>query len=66
MSRDLPALVPFLWVWMNGEVDTPDELPARILGIAGSIAEREDQLRRKPRDLHTQVATCSEVAGRIL
>jgi len=51
---------------MNGEVDTPDELPARILGIAGSIAEREDQLRRKPRDLHTQVATCSEVAGRIL
>ena len=66
MSTDLPALVICLWVWMKGEFDTPDELSARILGIAGFIAEREDQLRRTTRDLCTQVAKCSEVAGRIL
>ena len=43
-------------------VDTPDELLARILDAAGRIKKREDQLRRTTtRDLRTQVAKCTEV-----
>jgi hypothetical protein len=47
-------------------VDTADELAARILDAAGCIKEREDQLRRTARDLHTRVAKCTEVGGGIL
>ena len=47
-------------------VDTPDELLARILDAAGRIKKREDQLRRTTtRDLRTQVAKCTEVDGGI-
>ena len=43
-----------------------DELLARILDDAACIKKREDQLRRKTRDLRTRVAKCSEVGGGIL
>jgi hypothetical protein len=43
--------------------DTLDELLARILGAAGRIKKRENQLRRKIRELHVQVANCTEVDG---
>jgi hypothetical protein len=51
---------------VNGEVykrqvDTRDELLARILHAAACIKEREDQLRRTTRDLRTRVAKCTEV-----
>jgi len=57
-----------LWGSLNGEVnkvkvDTPDELLARILDAADRIKKREDGLRRKTRDLRTQVAKCTEVDG---
>jgi hypothetical protein len=38
------------------ELDTPDELLARILDAAGCIKKREDQLRRTTRDLRTRAA----------
>jgi len=47
------------------KVDTPDELLARILDAAACIKKREDQLRRKTRDLRTRVAQCTEVDGGI-
>ena len=47
------------------KVDTPDELLARVLDVAGCKKEREDQLRRTTRDLHTPVANCTEVDGGI-
>jgi hypothetical protein len=47
------------------EVDTRDELLARILDAAARIKKREDQLRRTTRDLHTRAAKCSEVPGGI-
>ena len=55
---------------MKGEicttkVDTPDELLARILNAAACVKKREDQLRRTTRDIHTPVAKCTEVDGRI-
>jgi hypothetical protein len=43
------------------KVETPDELLARILGAAVCIKEREDQLRRKTRDLRTRVTKFTEV-----
>jgi hypothetical protein len=43
-----------------------DELLARILDAAACIKEREDQLRRKTRDLRTGVVKCTEVDGGIL
>jgi hypothetical protein len=66
-----PGLNPldfFLWSWMMDEVyklkvDTPDELLARILDAASRIKKRENQVRRRTRDLHTRVAKCSEVDG---
>jgi hypothetical protein len=47
--------------WKKGQVtkikvDTPDELPARILDAAGCIEKRGDQIRRTTRDLRTRVA----------
>jgi hypothetical protein len=42
------------------KVDTPDELLAGILDVAGSIKKREDQLRRTTRDLRTRVTKCTE------
>ena len=55
-----------MWGWMKGEfsktnVDTADELLARILDAAGCIKKREDQLRRTTGGLHTRVAKCGEV-----
>jgi len=46
-------------------VDTPDKLLAHILDAAARTKEREDQLRRTTRDLHTRVAKCAEVDGGI-
>ena len=43
------------------KVDTPDELLARILGVAACIKKREDQLRLTTRDLRTRAAKCTEV-----
>jgi hypothetical protein len=48
-------------MWM----DTRDELLARILDAAALVKKREYQLRRKTRDLRTQVAKCIEVEGGI-
>jgi hypothetical protein len=42
------------------KVDIRGELLARILDAAARIKEREDQLRRKTRDLRTQVVKCTE------
>jgi hypothetical protein len=61
-----------LWCWMKIDVykrnlDTRDELLARILGAAARIKKREDQVRRTTRDLRTRVAKCNtEVGGGIL
>jgi hypothetical protein len=68
-----PHLMPLdfcFWCWMKSEVfiiniDTPDELLARILDAAGCIKKREDQLRRTKCDLRTRVAKCTEVDGEI-
>jgi hypothetical protein len=70
-SADLTWLDFLLWGWMKSEVyktkvDARDELLARILDAAACIKEREDQLRRTSSDLHTRVAKCTEVDGRIL
>jgi hypothetical protein len=43
------------------KVDTPDELLSRSLDAAVCIKKREDQLRRKTRDLHTRGAKCTDV-----
>ena len=69
-SPYLTALDVCLWGWMKGEVyrrqvDTRDDLVARILDAVASIKEREDQLRRTTRDFCTQVAKCFEVDGGI-
>jgi len=44
-------------------VDTRDELLARILGAAPHIKERDVHLRRTTRDLRTRVAKFTEVDG---
>jgi len=69
-SHDLIQLDFCLWVWIKGEVykrnvDTRDELVARILDAAACIKKSEDQLRRTTRDLRTRFATCTEVDGGI-
>jgi len=46
-------------------LDTPDELLARNLGAADDIKKREDQLRRRARELRLQVSKCNEVYGDI-
>ena len=49
---------------LNGykwKVETTDELLTRILDAAACIRKREDQLRRKTRDLRTRVAKCTNV-----
>ena len=65
-SADITALDFCLRGCMKGEVykikvDTRYELLSAILGAAGCIKKREDQLRRT-----TRVAKCSEVDGGIL
>jgi len=58
---DFPNLTPIyfcLWGWIKSEVyklkvDKRDELLARILDAAACIRKREDQLRRRTRDLRT-------------
>jgi hypothetical protein len=47
------------------KVDTRGELLARVLDAAARIKKREDQLRRKTRDLRTRVAKYTEVNGGI-
>ena len=67
-SPDLTTLDFCFWCRMVSEVyktnlDTPDELLARILDVAVCIKKREDQPRRTTRDLRTRVAKCTEVDG---
>ena len=56
--------------WMMDEVYklkvvTPDELLACVLDAACRINEREDQLRRTTRHLHTRVTKCAGFDGGI-
>jgi hypothetical protein len=67
---DLTPLDFCLWSWIKSEVykrkvDARDGLLARILDAAARRKKREDQLRRKTRDLRTRVAKCIEVDGGI-
>ena len=60
-STELTPLDFCLWGWLKGEVykrnvDTREELIARILDAAVLIKKREAQLRRTTRDLRTRVA----------
>jgi hypothetical protein len=48
------------------KVVTPEEMLARILDAAACVNKREDQLRRRIRDLVTRVAKCTEVDSGIL
>jgi hypothetical protein len=57
-----PYLTPSDFIGGGREFDK--EL-ALILDAAGRIKKREDQLRRKTRDLCTRVAKCTEVDGEI-
>ena len=63
-----------MWGWMKSEVkkkrrrkkvDIRDELMSRILDAADRIKKREDQLRRKTRDLHILVTEFIESDGGI-
>jgi len=54
MDRSL-ILKDYKW-----KLDTPDELLDRILDVAVFIKKREDKLRRKTRDICTQVAKFTE------
>jgi len=47
------------------KADTRDELLARILDAAFRVQKREQQLRRKSRDLGTRVSEFIEVDGGI-
>jgi hypothetical protein len=44
----------------KGKVDTRDELLSHILDAPNHMKKREDQLRRKTRDIHTLVTKCIE------
>ena len=60
-----------LWLWMQREVYNTkiikrDKFLARIVNAAARTEKREDQLRRKRRDIRTRVTKCTEVDGRIL
>jgi len=46
-------------------VDTGEELLARILDAEAGTDKRQDYLRRAARDLRTRVAKCIEVDGAI-
>lgn len=59
-----------LWIWMQREVYNRkiikrDNSLARTVYAAARTDKREDQLRRKRRDIRTRVANCIEVDGRI-
>jgi hypothetical protein len=59
-----------LWIWTKSEVykrnvDTREELLARISDAAARIRKLGDQLRRTTRDLRTRVSKCTEVNGGI-
>jgi hypothetical protein len=67
-SPDLTPSDFCLWVWIKSEVykermNTPDELPARILGAAARINGREDELRQTTGDLRKPVAKCLDIYG---
>jgi len=49
----------------KSNVDTPDELLARILDAAACIKKCEEQLRRTKRDHRARVAKCTEVESGI-
>jgi len=64
-STDLTTLDFCLQVWMKSElyereVDTRDELLARILDATDRMKKRADQLRRIKRDRCTRFAKCIE------
>ena len=72
----LEVTLPAIWsqsymnmsLILNGyktNVDTPDELLARILDAAVRIKKPEDQPRRTTHDLRTPVAKCTEADGGI-
>ena len=61
----------FLWIWTQGEVYNRniikrDKFLARTVYAAARTEKREDQLRRKRRDIRTRVAKCTEFDGTIL
>jgi hypothetical protein len=68
-----PNLIPLdfcLSIWMQSEVYNRkiikrDKFLAPIVNAAARTEKREDQLRRKRRDIHKRVAKCTEVDGRI-
>jgi len=47
------------------KLDTPDESLARNLDAADDIKKREDQLRRRARELRLQISKFNEVYGDI-
>ena len=47
------------------KADTRDELLSRLSDAAARIKKREDQFRRRTRDLRTRFAKCTEVDGGI-
>ena len=60
----------FLCCWIKREVhkrrlDAPDELLARNLDASDGIMKREDQLRRRARNLRLRVSKCNVVDGDI-
>jgi hypothetical protein len=60
-----------MWIWVHREVYNRnvikrDKLLACIVNAAARTEKRKDQLRRKTRDIRTQVAKCTEVDIRIL
>jgi hypothetical protein len=64
----IPSTLDFLWcVCMKSEIykrnlDTGNEFFSRIPEAAAHL-QKCDQLRRKPREFHTQGAKCIEVDG---
>jgi len=69
-SPDLNPLEFCLQCWMNREiyrknVDTRDEFLPRILDATAPIKDREEQIRRKTRDIPTRVVKFIEADGRI-
>jgi len=53
-----------LWGWMKSEVNTRDELVARIMNSAALIKqERQDDLRRATRTVAKRAENCIEVDG---
>ena len=59
-----------LWIWTQGEVYNrniikQNKFLARTVYAAARTEKREDQLRRRRRDIHTRFAKCTEVDSTI-